>query len=78
MRFCNSQNTEDLKRCMKIRSISLINVFKIDDDYIVGIYEGRISNYDILIKYRQKERGRWSRIRTPTLGCRYAFENANE
>ncbi len=43
-----------------------LKVFRPDDKTIVGVYQGSISEYDILIKYRQKEKGgKWSRIRTP-------------
>lgn len=37
----------------------------INGTYILGIYKGTLSEYDILLKYRQKEYGKWSRIRTP-------------
>jgi hypothetical protein len=44
---------------------SPIFVSLINDSYIVAAYQGIISKYDILIKYRQKVRNSWSRIRTP-------------
>ena len=37
----------------------------INDKYIVAAYQGIISDFDIVVKYRQKEEGKWSRIRTP-------------
>ncbi len=37
----------------------------INGTYILGIYKGTLSEFDILLKYRQKENGKWSRIRTP-------------
>ncbi len=37
----------------------------INGTYILGIYKGSLSEFDILLKYRQKEDGKWSRIRTP-------------
>jgi len=40
-------------------------VFEINESYIVGVYQGALSKFDILIKYRQKLNGSWSRIRTP-------------
>lgn len=41
-------------------------IFILDDDKIVGVYRGTLSRYDILIRYRQKNKnGRWSRLRTP-------------
>lgn len=43
--------------------------FYINGKYIIGVYQGSISQFDILIKYRQKEiidnTTKWSRIRTP-------------
>lgn len=40
-------------------------VIPINGTYILGIYKGTLSDFDILLKYRQKEEGKWSRIRTP-------------
>ncbi len=40
-------------------------VFEVNGSYIVGVYQGTLSDFDILIKYRQKVDGEWSRIRTP-------------
>lgn len=40
--------------------------FEINDSFLLGIYQGQFSKYDILIKYRQKNNnGKWSRLRTP-------------
>ena len=42
-------------------------VFPLDDDGLrIAIFPGKLSEFDIVIKYRQIQRdGRWSRIRTP-------------
>ena len=40
-------------------------VIPINGTYILGIYKGVLSDFDILLKYRQKEEGKWSKIRTP-------------
>ena len=40
-------------------------VFEVNGSYIVGVYQGTLSDFDILIKYRHKLDGSWSRIRTP-------------
>ena len=40
-------------------------VIPINGTYILGIYKGTLSAFDILLRYRQKEGERWSRIRTP-------------
>jgi hypothetical protein len=56
----------DVKRCMELRNFELLNAFKVNDSYVVGIYKGSLSEYDIVIKYRQKLKdGSWSNIRTP-------------
>ena len=38
---------------------------RVNGKYIIAVYQGGISQYDILIKYRQLENGKWSAIRTP-------------
>lgn len=40
-------------------------VIPINGSYILGIYQGTLSEFDILLKYRQREGDKWSRIRTP-------------
>lgn len=40
-------------------------VSEINGRFIVAAYQGSLSKYDILIKYRQKVKGKWSHIRTP-------------
>lgn len=40
-------------------------VIPINGTYILGIYKGTLSTFDILLRYRQKEGERWSPIRTP-------------
>ncbi len=42
-----------------------IQVFYINDTYIVGIYQGNLSEYDLLIKYKQKIDNQYTRLRTP-------------
>ena len=39
--------------------------FPVNDTFYVAIYQGTLSPYDVLIKYRQLDTGKWSRIRTP-------------
>jgi len=50
---------------MVSRGESPLSTVHINGTYILGIYKGKLSEYDICLKYRQKENGRWSRIRTP-------------
>lgn len=40
-------------------------VSEINGNFIIAVYQGSFSKYDILIKYRQRHKGEWSRIRTP-------------
>ena len=42
-----------------------LKIFTVNGEYILAVYQGTLSDYDLLIKYRQKENGKWSRIRTP-------------
>ena len=62
-------NEQELKAFMTFSKDSRIvvpmTVFEVNGSYIIGIYQGSLSEFDILIKYRQKLGDRWSRIRTP-------------
>ncbi|MFO8101539.1 MAG: hypothetical protein R6U37_05145 [Dehalococcoidia bacterium] len=40
-------------------------VSNINGEFIIAAYQGALSEYDILIRYRQNIGGRWSYIRTP-------------
>ena len=42
-----------------------IFVEQINGKFIMAVYQGSLSEYDILIKYRQKDKDKWSNIRTP-------------
>ncbi|MDD5344594.1 MAG: hypothetical protein PHW12_09260 [Smithella sp.] len=50
---------------IKQKTIKPLFAEEINGSYILAVYQGAISEYDILIKYRQKEGNKWSRIRTP-------------
>jgi len=45
--------------------IAPLAVFPVNSHFVIGVYQGSITEYDILIKYRQKNGEKWSRIRTP-------------
>ena len=45
--------------------ITPLAVFPVNSHFLIGVYQGAITKYDILIKYRQKSGEKWSRIRTP-------------
>ncbi len=40
-------------------------VTPVNGKFVIAVYQGSFSKHDIWIKYRQKVRGKWSRIRTP-------------
>ena len=45
-----------------------LKVFEINNSYILAVYQGTFSEFDLLVKYRQKDdsyKSGWSRIRTP-------------
>ena len=42
-----------------------LKTFRVNGQYILAVYQGSLSEYDLLIKYRQRENNKWSRIRTP-------------
>lgn len=50
---------------MRLRGTELLASFPVNGHFYIGIYQGNLSDWDILIKYRQKEGNKWSRIRTP-------------
>ena len=55
---------EEVFKLMKSKK-SLINASLIGENYVLGVYKGKLSNYDILIKYKEKVNEKWSRQRTP-------------
>jgi len=64
------QKGPDFKKLMTFKkegkTIEPLQVFMPEDKTIVGVYQGSFSKYDILIKYRQKNKdGNWTHIRTP-------------
>ncbi len=50
------------------RGMEPLFIFKVNGSYILGVYQGGLSDFDLLLKYRQKDahsKSGWSRIRTP-------------
>jgi hypothetical protein len=45
--------------------VTPLSIFPVNSHFLIGVYQGSFSKYDILIKYRQKNNDKWSRIRTP-------------
>jgi len=63
---CRQRDRESLRKCMTYGNEEPLEVYKINDSYIIAVYRGRLSEYDIILRYRQKDKeGEWSRIRTP-------------
>ena len=60
-----SSNMTDKNFSMTIKGQEPLCIIPINGSYILGIYKGKLSDYDILLRYRQKEGEKWSRIRTP-------------
>lgn len=58
-------NALKIDMAIKNKTIFPIFVEQINGSYIIAVYQGSLSKFDILIKYRQKEGEKWSRIRTP-------------
>lgn len=53
---------------MRVKGVEPLAIIEVNDTYILGVYQGSLSDYDLLLRYRQKDedtRSGWSRIRTP-------------
>ena len=51
---------------MVTKNHELLAVIPVNGIYILGVYKGSLSQYDILLKYRELQAdGKWTRIRTP-------------
>ena len=53
---------------MNVKDIEPLTIIKVNDTYILAVYQGSLSEYDLLIRYRQRDKSTksgWSRIRTP-------------
>lgn len=50
---------------MTTNTLNPIDAEFIGTNYILGVYKGSLSTYDILIKYKELSDNKWSRIRTP-------------
>jgi len=52
----------------KVETFKPLKVYSVNGKFILAVYKGNLSKYDLLIKYRQKDNSTnsgWSRIRTP-------------
>lgn len=53
---------------MRSRGKEPLVVFPVNGNYLLAVYQGKLSKFDLLLKYRQKDSSTktgWSRIRTP-------------
>ena len=53
---------------MTVKGTDPLISIEINDTYILGVYQGNLSKFDLLLRYRQKDNSTssgWSRIRTP-------------
>ncbi len=45
-----------------------LEIFQVNSSYILGVYQGNLSKFDLLLKFRQKDKTKksgWSNIRSP-------------
>ena len=50
---------------MKVKGIEPLATIEVNDTYILAVYQGSLSEYDLLIRYRQRDKDTksgWSRI----------------
>jgi len=53
---------------MIAKGIEPLVIIEVNDTYILGVYQGSLSKFDLLLRYRQNDKNSksgWSRIRTP-------------
>jgi hypothetical protein len=52
--------------CKNGKVLKLLLEIPVNGSFEVGVYQGTLSKFDMLIKYRQKDsKGKWSYVRTP-------------
>ena len=42
-----------------------LKIFPVNGKFVIAVYQGKLSKFDILIKYKQKTAEKWSHLRTP-------------
>ncbi|MEE1290600.1 MAG: hypothetical protein UHW86_06165 [Spirochaetota bacterium] len=50
---------------IKGKTHPLLIQFPVNHHFIIGIYQGSLSCYDMIIRYRQLINNKWTRVRTP-------------
>ena len=48
-------------------NMELLQIYKLGDEYVVAVFQGKISEHDMIVKFRQydKTESKWSRFRQP-------------
>lgn len=58
----------NMKSKIKGKELTLLATFPVNGKYVLGVYQGLNSDFDLLLRYRQLDKSTksgWSRIRTP-------------
>ena len=60
-------NTREMPETIKLNGValSLLTQFPVNDHFQIGIYQGKLSQFDMLVRYKQLINGEWTRARTP-------------
>ena len=60
-------NTREMPESISLNGkvLSLLTQFPVNDHFQIGIYQGTLSQFDMLIRYKQLINGDWTRARTP-------------
>lgn len=60
-------NTREMAKCISLNGtrLPLLTQFPVNDHFQIGIYQGTLSQFDMLIRYKQLINGEWTRARTP-------------
>lgn len=56
---------ESTSKTIENKEKKLLIQFPVNDHFIIAIYQGKLSKFDIIIKYRQLINNKWTRFRTP-------------
>ncbi len=60
-------NTREMPETISLNGkvLSLLTQFPVNDHFQIGIYQGTLSQFDMLIRYKQLINCEWTRARTP-------------
>lgn len=64
----NIELSEGMPLITKLRDgteVQLLKQFQVDNKSQIGIYQGTLSEFDMLLRYREYNGNIWSRVRTP-------------